>query len=264
LQQAALALETSQLLEERTQQAELERELEIAAGVQERLLPKDLKFAAGWEVAAACLPARIVGGDFYAQLPGAEHPAVIYGDVSGKSVSGALMMMAAHEALHAFALTHPDPNDLFRLTNRRLYSLGKRSFVALAYFVAAGEKLRYLLAGQPPPLLRRAKGDVRELSLPDQRLPLGALAEGDYAFLEVDVAPGDLVLGYSDGVTDAQSPTGELFGSDRLRTLLAGSTEGPEEVVKRVLDEIDTFTRGGLQYDDVTLVAVGRQPEASK
>ncbi len=265
LQQAALALETSQLLEERTQQAELERELEIAATVQEQLLPKSLEFAPGWSVSAACLPARVVGGDFYAQLPGTQGPAVIYGDVSGKSVSGALMMMAAHEALHALALTRPQPDELFRLTNRRLYSLGKRSFVALAYLSAVGqqgEKLRYLLAGQPPPLLRSSDGGVRELPMPEQRLPLGAMADTEYPYLEVPVAPGELVLGYSDGVTDARSPGGDSFGTARLRALVEGSTEGPEALIQTILETLDEFTRGGLQYDDVTLVAVGRQEEA--
>lgn len=94
LDQASTALETSMLLDERARQAELERELEIAAAIQQSLLPASVQLGAGWEVAAVCRPARQVGGDFFAELPGptATCHAVVYGDVSGKSVSGALMM----------------------------------------------------------------------------------------------------------------------------------------------------------------------------
>ncbi|MCG8456922.1 MAG: hypothetical protein MI919_11630, partial [Holophagales bacterium] len=118
LDQAALALETGLLLEERTQKAELEREMQIAGSIQAQLLPRSLCLADGWEVAAECRPARIVGGDFFAQLPANQGDgAVIYGDVSGKSVSGAMIMMAAHEALYslAMAVEEHDPERLFDL-----------------------------------------------------------------------------------------------------------------------------------------------------
>lgn len=263
LHQAALALETGLLLDERTQKAELEREIEIAATIQAQLLPAELSFAEGWDVAAECRPARIVGGDFFAQLPTADdsHSAVIFGDVSGKSVAGALMMMAAHEALYALALTRPHPEELFALTNRRLYELGKRSFVALGYFAASldGRRLRYLVAGQPPPLLRRQSGEVVELPLCEHRIPIGAMPNGVYRQLEADIEPGDVVLGYSDGVTDARSPSGEFFGYDRLREVMIDSPADASQVVQNVLEAVRNFTHGGVQYDDVTLVAVGRR-----
>ncbi len=266
LHQAALALETSLLLEERTQQAELERELEIAATIQAQLLPAELRFAAGWEVSASCLPARIVGGDFYSQLPSQDDNggAVIYGDVSGKSVSGALVMMAAHEALYTLAMTQPQPADLFALTNRRLYALGNRSFVALGYFCASadGRRLRYLVAGQPAPLLRRRDGEVSELPLSEHRVPVGALQQGEYRDLEIDLEPGDVVLGYSDGVTDARSPDGDFFGESRLRDVVAAAPASPSSLVDQVLAAVRDFSHGGLQYDDLTLVAVGRSSES--
>ncbi len=264
LRQAALALETSLLLEERKHQAELERELEIAATIQARLLPEQLHFAPGWQVTAACRPARIVGGDFFTQLPVHDGiSAVIFGDVSGKSVSGALMMMAAHEALHTLAMTYPEPGQLFQLANRRLYSLAQRSFVALGYFCATPDRehLRYAVAGQPPPLIRRQDGTVRELALAEHRLPIGALAEGEYQALEIPVAPGEVVLGYSDGIIDARSQSGETFESQRLAAVVAASPPDPQAIVANVLAAVETFTHGSVQYDDLTLVAVGRQAE---
>ena len=261
LQQAAMALETSLLVEERGEQAELERELEIAANVQAELLPPRLEFGEGWKVAALCRPARHVGGDFYTELPGPREGsrALVYGDVAGKSVSGALLMMAAHEALHALALTHRDPEELLNLANRRLYGLGRRrSFVAVAYLTSAadGQGIDYLLAGQPQPLLRSRTGEVRELELPENRLPLGALDNGSYRLCHVPMSHGDLVLGYSDGVVDALSPEGESFGSDRLAEIVRRGPSEPQAAVEAVVSSLEEFTRGTEPYDDVTLVAI--------
>jgi sigma-B regulation protein RsbU (phosphoserine phosphatase) len=227
LHQASIALETSILLDERARRAELEKELKIAATIQASLLPKQLSVADGWEVSAVCRPAREVGGDFYAELPGADPGvrALAYGDVSGKSISGALMMMAAHEVLNALALTHPEPEELLRLANERLYRLRDRgtasqagTFVALGYlaFTPDSGMLRYSLAGQPPPLLRN-QNSIIELTMPEHRVPLGALKFGGHRVLEVSMEPGDLLLAYSDGVVEAQSPAGEFFGEERLR-----------------------------------------------
>jgi len=263
ISQAALALETSLLIEERTRQAELERELEIASSVQNQLLPGELSLGAGWRVAAACRPARQVCGDFFAQLPGPREgsAAVVFGDVAGKSVSGAMVMMAAHEALQTLALTHRDPRALFGLANQRLYKVGgKKSFVAVAWVAAAadGEGLDYIVAGQPQLLLRAAGGAVRELPLPEHRLPLGALLNGGYQLCHAEVAPGEVVLGYSDGVVEAQSPAGEQFGDRRLAEVLAGCPSDPHEVVARVLDAVGRFAEGAEPYDDITLVAIAR------
>ena len=270
LHQVALALETSLLLEERTQQAELEREMEIAASIQAQLLPDDLEVAAGWDVAACCRPASVVGGDFYAQLPApdaGDARALVYGDVSGKSVSGALMMMAAHEALHALALTEPRPGRLFELANRRVYAIGRRRFVALGYFCPCTEPglLRYVVAGQPPPLHLGADGRVVELDLPRHRIPVGALPQGEYDELVLRVAPGEVVLGYSDGVTDALSPEGDVFGFDRLHEVVGSIAPGSaaRDVIDHVLCALDDFTRGAAQYDDVTLVVLSRLADAS-
>lgn len=267
LQQAGLALETSMLLDERTQRAELEREMEIAATIQEQLLPEELVFGPGWEISALCRPARIVGGDFFAQLPThcSDRQAVIFGDVCGKSVSGALMMMAAHESLHALALTCTDPAELFTLANRRLYGLGKRNFVALGYLgpgSAPGE-LHYLVAGQPPLLWRGGGGTVEELPLSDYRIPIGALKASDYRAMEATIQPGEAVIGYSDGVIDARSVNGELFGEERLKEVIAGSSNDPSQLIDDILQAVDDFCRGSLQYDDMTLVAIGRQVEST-
>ncbi len=277
LNQASIALETSILLEERTRQAELERELKIAASIQSSLLPEELAAADGWQLAAVCRPAREVGGDFFTELPGrndGEH-VVVYGDVSGKSISGALMMMAAHEVLNSVALAHPEPEKLLRLANERLYSLrgGSRrsefrgsSFVALGYlgFRSGEGVLTYTLAGQPPPMVRRSSGRVECLVMPEHRLPLGAMRFGGHRLLETRLEEGDLVVAYSDGVVEAQSPDGDFFGEDRLAQILEKAPENPQAAVNYVLEEIDAFTCGHRPYDDVTLLAAAWSPDESK
>jgi serine phosphatase RsbU (regulator of sigma subunit) len=269
LHQASIALETTILLDERMRQAELERELKIAASIQAALLPRELVAEDGWEVSAVCLPAREIGGDFYTQLPGGTNGerAVAYGDVSGKSISAALMMMAAHEVLHSLALAHPEPEQLLHLSNERLYGLRDRgeglhggSFVALGYlaFQPFGGTIRYSLAGQPPPLLVRSR-DVEALTLPEHRLPLGAMRRGGYEMLEVELEPGDLLLAYSDGVVDAQSPGGEFFGEQRLVDVLSNGGSSPSQMIESIVDELREFTQGKAPYDDVTLVVAQRK-----
>ena len=269
LQQVAVGIETSMLIEERTHQVELERDLEIAARVQSALLPSSVGFAPGWRAAAVCRPARQVGGDFFTELPGPTDgtAAIVYGDVAGKSVSGAMVMMAAHEVMHSLALTHRDPETLMGLANKRLLQLGPgKSFVAMAYLATApdGNGLYYILAGQPQPLHRSLDGHVRELPLPEHRLPLGALDNGAYRLSRTDLAAGELVLGYSDGVIDAHSPGGESFGVERLSRVVAAADNDPGALVTDVLEALNDFTEGSEPYDDVTLVALCRDPEDAR
>lgn len=184
--------------------------------------------------------------------------------MAGKGVPGALVMMAAHEAMQTLALTYRDPATLFGLANRRLYRVGsKKGFVAVGYLAASpdGAALEYLVAGQPAPLVRRAGGGVEELPLSQHRLPLGALLDGAYVSSVAPLGPGDLVLAFSDGATDALSPEGEPFGAVRLAEVLAAAPPRPEDALERVLSAIAQFTRGAEPYDDITLVAVARGRE---
>jgi sigma-B regulation protein RsbU (phosphoserine phosphatase) len=173
-------------------------------------------------------------------------------------------MMAAHEALQSLAFTHRDPSTLFGMANRRLYGLGgKKSFVAVAWLAVSedGEGLDYVVAGQPQLLLRAAGGAVRELPLPEHRLPLGALLNGGYRTCRAAVARGEIVLGYSDGVIEAQSPSGEQFGDLRLAEVLATAPPEPRAVVDCVLEAVRRFAEGAEPYDDITLVAIARDAE---
>jgi serine phosphatase RsbU (regulator of sigma subunit) len=256
--QGAVALENARLLRERTHQVELEKELEIARRVQFSLIPLHLPSPPGWEVAARCVPARQVGGDFYDALHGGDGSvALVIGDVSGKSVAGAMLMVAAREVLHTAALGGSTPEKLLEVANQRLYTPQHRLFVALAYLLLRPQGTGlYALAGQPTPLLRRFGGDVDELPGPLHRLPVGALKGVHWDVLPLSLDPGDTLLLFSDGVTDARNPQGESFGDERLQGVFGRSEGSTRDAVDQVLSALETFTAGSEPYDDITLMAV--------
>lgn len=170
------------------------------------------------------------------------------------------MMMSAKEVLHSLSVLHPEPEELFKRANERLYELWSRSFLAIGYFGvhSTGGTLRYLVAGQPQPLKRNNVGKVEELELPPHRLPLGAMLHGEYEALEVTMQPGELVIAYSDGVIEAQSPDGEFFGSERLVSAFETAPCDPESAVAYILSVVNDFTAGNDPYDDITLLAIRR------
>ena len=256
--QGAVAIENARLLRDRANQLELEKELEIARRVQFSLIPRELPAPPGWRVAGRCVPARQVGGDFYDAIAGDGDGSValVVGDVSGKSVAGAMLMVAAREVLHTAALGGASPEEIFEVANQRLYTPQHRLFVALAYILLRSEGTGvYALAGQPAPLLRRSTGEVAELPAPKNRLPVGALKDAHWDLMPFAARPGDLLLAYSDGLTDARAVDGETFGDERLARILAESGGDPQCVVDEVMRAVDAFSAGSEPYDDITLVA---------
>lgn len=256
--QGAVGFENARFLAEHTRQMELEKELEIARQVQFSLIPERIVAPAPWRVAARCVPAYQVGGDFYDVLPSTpgECQALVLGDVAGKSVAGAMLMVAAREALRAEAMTTSDPVQLLREVNGRLYRRERRMVLALTFLqLCPGGELRYCLAGQPALLIRRRDGSVEELPTPAFRLPLGALADAFWDEVRVRLEPGELVLVYSDGLPDAQDANGEELGEARLRKVLAAAPRDVEGTVAHVIRAVQEFS-GTKAFDDITVMAV--------
>lgn len=256
--QGAVGFENARFLREHARQRELEKELAIAREVQFSLIPERIVAPFPWRVAARCVPAYQVGGDFYDVLPFPQDTsqALVLGDVAGKSVAGAMLMVAAREALRAGAMVATSPGELLKETNRRLYRRQRRMVLALALLLLCpGGHVRYCLAGQPVPLLRRRNGTVEPLPLPQHRLPLGALAEGHWDELSVTLAPGDLILAYSDGLSDALEAA-DGSGEERLSQLLATAPGDAEAAVEHILGVAKRFSESGQGFDDVTVMAI--------
>ncbi|HEY6220926.1 MAG TPA: PP2C family protein-serine/threonine phosphatase, partial [Candidatus Eisenbacteria bacterium] len=259
--QAALAIETALLHDEMTRQAELRRDIEIARDIQTSLLPRTLPIVPGFSFFGGSIPARVVGGDFYDFISfDDEKLGIVIGDVSGKSVPASLLMVASKEIVYSRALTTRDPGTLFQESNRRIYSIKRRMFVSLGYFLLdpGAMSLKYSIGGQPLPiLLRSGDGGPQFLEAPEHRLPLGAFREVPYDTKEVFLRRGDLVFFYTDGLSEAMDPEMIPYGEESLMSSLVAhaAREGSlDAVAQGILADIRVHVSGAEQYDDMTFL----------
>ncbi len=257
--QAALAIETALLHDEMTRQAELKRDLEIARDIQTSLLPRAVPEVKGFSFFGGSIPARVVGGDFYDFIPFEDgRLGVVIGDVSGKSVPASLLMVAAKEIVYSRALTTSDPGVLFRESNKRIYSIKRRMFVSLGFFLLDPDAmtLRYAIGGQPLPILIRSDdGGPRLLDPPEHRLPLGAFRDVAYDTRELYLRRGDLLFFYTDGFTEAMDGGMNPYGEERLMASLDSHRRSPlDDVAKGILSDIRDHVAGAEQYDDMTFL----------
>jgi serine phosphatase RsbU (regulator of sigma subunit) len=265
---AAPAVRVAQLVRE--QEAEvrererMQQELEVAKLIQQQFLPHELPDLPGWHVAAYYKPARAVGGDFYdfIELPG-DRVGIVVGDVTDKGVPAALVMATTHSILRAEAPRLVSPAAVLERANDLLVDeMPAHMFVTCLYAVLdrASGKLVFANAGHNLPYLRGEEG-VTELRATG--MPLGLLPGMRYEESEAVFAPGEGLLLHSDGLAEAHSPDGEMFGFPRLAKLCA-DRPGGEELIDLLLSELDGFTGVGWeQEDDITLVTVQRTATAA-
>lgn len=260
--QAAIALESARLHREALEKERIEREIEVAASIQREILPKELPDPPGFVLAGRTRPTRAVGGDWYdaLPLPDGRHVAIL-ADVSGKGIPASLLVSTLATGFHLVADEGFEPvAAVDRIDRLLLRYAAARKFVTLALVVLdpAHERISYLSAGHNPALLLRADGSLE--SLPSTGIPLGMFGGKSRRLLEVPFAPGDRLCLYSDGITEAANAADEEFGMDRLGVLLSEGRALPEsDLCDRVFDRIEEFARGVPQYDDQTLLLVGRR-----
>jgi serine phosphatase RsbU (regulator of sigma subunit) len=228
------------------------------------LLPQGTVTVPHVSIAAACIPATEVGGDYYDLLilPG-DRLAVLVADVSGKGTSAALYMAELKGLMLSLSRVHDSPADALAEANRILTGdMDARSFITMSYGIVdprAG-RMRFARAGHSPLVQREAKtGVTRLLSPPGLGLGLdgGPQFERVLEETEIPLASGDLFLFFTDGISEAMNVNGELFGEERLRALLqqdGGLTA--DELRDRVLDEVRLFAGQAPQHDDMTMVVV--------
>jgi sigma-B regulation protein RsbU (phosphoserine phosphatase) len=235
-------------------------ELAIARRVQVSLMPTLPNRLGPWAVAVAYEPARVVGGDFYNLHEAPDRPGTLrlaIADVTGKGITAALLMAFARAILRAAADNSDGPAEALRRANR-VFSRDVRSGLFLTAFMAELEpsgEVRFASAGHEPPLLRRARTG-RVTALPEGGPMLGLVDEIDPPEGRIRLEPGDLLLAYTDGVTDAREGAGRRFGEVRLRRLLRRATGGPQAIVDEIVRA--TCVGGPPAADDVTVVAVSR------
>ncbi len=237
-------------------------ELEVARELQAELLPNASPDLAGWSFAHSYRTAAEVGGDYYdfTRLPDGRL-ALAVGDASGHGMAAGLVMAIANATLKTALDLDPAPAQVAALLNRTLCRTGtRRTFLSLFYALLdpASGRLEFVGAGHPFPLLLRRDGHVEELG--SGSLPLGLRNPLDPPTAEAQLAPGDILILFTDGLVEATDPTGEhAFGFDRL-TNLVRSGGSPRMVHDRVLAAFDAHAGGEPLRDDLTLVVIGREP----
>lgn len=258
---AGIRIERERLAEIEQAEQLTAHDLEQAAEIQRRLLPATAPELRGLQLAGCSMPCRTVGGDYYDYLvyPD-EHVGLAIGDVAGKGMPAALLMSSLQAKVQAIAETSPSPAALVARLNRSVAATcPDNRFVTFFYSrlnLRSGE-LAYCNAGHNPPLLARADGTVVRL---DGGGPvLGILPGIGYREQSCQLEAGDLLLLYSDGVTEAQAPDGEEFGEERLEEIVRASRgDSAETVLAKVNVAIRDFMAGRPAADDITLVAARR------
>lgn len=259
---AALRIRNVALAEEAAEKRRLAGEIALARRIQENLLPAEIPLVPGWEIHAINRPSRFVSGDFYTFCL-REEPAslaLLIADVAGKGVAASLVT-ASLEALCAGPLeTGLAPHAVFTRVSHRLWArTPPEKFVTafLAVLEPGTGQLRCANAGHFPPLVIDGDGGHRWLR--GGGVPLGLLPEATYEQIDIELEPGDLLVLYTDGFTEAESPQGEEFGAQRLVEACAELARRPlAELTAELERRLDAFTAGAPLSDDRTLVLLRR------
>ncbi|HEV7798666.1 MAG TPA: SpoIIE family protein phosphatase [Pyrinomonadaceae bacterium] len=264
---AAIRVENARLTEARFQQERLERELQLAMEIQQRFQPTAPPVVPGYEFQGISFPCYEIGGDYYDFIQRDDGRLVIaLGDVSGKGTAAALLMSSLHAAIHAQTGSHDTLVETISAVNRYLAdNIPSNRFVTLFYAELDPESgaVSFLNAGHNPPLIVHAAGTVEQLA--SGGLPLGINADADYREGRTTLQMGDVLVIYSDGVTEAASPNGEEFGPTRLYEVVSRNVEASAAGIRdRIESALTKFSQGTQAADDITLVIVKRQTETKQ
>jgi len=262
--QAGISIENFRLLTSALENERYQEELKIAKKVQKSLLPEVLDTHEDFEIIAFSRSADEVGGDYYDSYKVADDKiALIIGDVSGKGTSAAFNMSQMKGVFHSLSQIDLSPVEFFVYANKTLSScLEKTSFITASYFVIDKntKKVEFARAGHCPTLYYHAK-DKKVDFYESKGLGLGILRDDNFSkYVEetsLDYHPGDVMLLYTDGITEAKNFKNEEFGYDRLKAILELTAESPLEVIQeRVINEVFEFSGDDNLNDDYTIVIV--------
>ena len=259
--EAAVAIENARLYRETMEKAKMEQEMRIAAEIQQALLPRMARAGAFFSAAAASLPCRSIGGDFYDYVDlqnGAMGFAL--GDVAGKGPPAALLSAMMQGIFAAQAASNDSPSQTISRVNLALYRRGIESrFVTLMYGAMKPDgNLTYCNAGHNPPLIIAARDGTQKV----RRLECGGPIVGlfDAATFDeetVKLNPGDWLIVFSDGVSEAMSASGDEYGEGRIVTLVERNTSlEPQQLLEALFADVRDFTRGAPQSDDITAMVL--------
>ena len=265
--QAAPSLRVAQLVRENAavvrSRERYEQEMRVAQLVQQNLLPKELPELSGWDLVPYYQPAREVGGDFYDFIPLPDgRMGFVVGDVTDKGVPAAIVMASTRKVLRIAAQQLIEPGAVLEQTNNELCpDMPSKMFVTCLYGILEPRTGRFVFAnaGHNLPTIGRDSG-VEEIRA--RGMPLGLMPGMTYEESETTIGPGEVILLYSDGLTEAHSPEGEMFGFPSVNRTVCRANR--DRVIDELLDELHRFvTAVWEQEDDITLVSVRRTAAAA-
>lgn len=260
--QGAVAIENARLFQENLEKQRMEEELNIARDLQTSMLPATCPAIKGFQIAASSTPAREVGGDFFDFIEiGENSVGLVVGDVTGKSVSGALVMSASRSVFRMLSEDELTVGESMTRANRRLKKdIKSGMFVALLYVVLDGQEksLNLCSAGQTQPVhLSVQTGEASLVQTEGDTFPLGILDEADYKETKLQLEAGDKVVFYTDGIVEAMNQKEEMFGFERLMEVTKESRSmSADAILKEIINSVNEFAGGAAQHDDLTVIVV--------
>ena len=258
--QVAIALNNSIMYSELAIKERIAKELSIAANIQKNLLPKELKISFALDLAEYFKPAKEIGGDYYDyNFIDDTSLFLTIGDVSGKGIPAALLMTSIRATLKSLCHTYNSVDDmLIKLNYFMCKDMSEEMFVTIfhSHFNNQTKTLTYSNAGHNPLLVYKAK-EIRVEEENVKGTAIGFLEGYKYKLGKIVLNEGDVLLYYTDGITEAENANKELFGIERLkRVLLENSYKSAQSIKEEILKEVDNFREGYEQVDDITLLVV--------
>ncbi len=259
--QSAQVVENARLSEEERALLQIRHEMKLASQIQADLLPKDMPRLPGYDIAGATFPARIVGGDYFDMIPICENKtAFCLGDVAGKGLPAALLAANLQATLRGEASPLASVAECVRKLNCRLYrTTGPEKFATLFYGIldSGAHTMRYCNAGQEPPFIFRRGGEPVRLC---EGGPLVGIAEElPFGEEEVPLDEGDILVVYSDGVTEAMDCTRGQFGETKLVEVVTENREASAgQLIEKIVSAVREHAGVAPQHDDITAVVVKR------
>lgn len=255
----AVAIERTRLHKEIIVKKKLEEELLIARNIQQSFLPAVDPNLAGFDISGVNIPSEQVGGDYYDFIPIVENQiGVAIGDVAGKGIPAALIMASFRASLKAEIRNNYAIRTICFKVNNLLYeSLERENYVTAVYGVLdiKNKVFTFSNAGHNPPILRRKEGKIRYLT--EGGLALGVIQNSEYKERVLNLKPGDVILFYTDGVTEAKNESDEEFGTKRLEKILSDNPDlKARELQDKIYQEVRSFTGTESREDDLTMIII--------
>jgi sigma-B regulation protein RsbU (phosphoserine phosphatase) len=257
--QMALAMENARMHREIVEKKRLEKEMQLARGIQRSLLPEAPPTVPGFDIAVLNVPCFEVGGDYYDFLTlGPNTLLLVVADVEGKGVSSAMVMSNLQATLRALVM-HLHSLEVITLSLNEMILADTRQEKYLSCFMGLVDTrrrgLHYINAGHIPPILVRKNGEV--LSLEQGGMVIGLFSAVEYERGSMQLMPGDVLLCCTDGIIEASDKDHEEFGADRLVKIVQNNQHlSAQELVKIVAQEVEDYAKGGVHIDDKVLMVV--------